>query len=170
MNLNDELQYNILLDEVDELELEMIELDKEIRIEELLEHERVLVINKINLQETLEQIRIDKDLRIAESVLDNIEAGIYYVDREEFTKRLINKKKKWLKEVIVGKTLGEIPRKVVFDTLKDGEIIKDDVTFEDYEAMLEEEAPIVSTSALPSRPADNDIDMDKFAKDVGATI
>ena len=63
MNLNDELQYNILLDEVDELELEMIELDEEIRIEELLEHERVLVINKINLQETLEQIRIDKDLQ-----------------------------------------------------------------------------------------------------------
>ena len=103
MNLNDELQYNILLDEVDELELEMIELDEEIRIEELLEHERVLVINKINLRETLEQIRIDKDLRIAESVLDNIEAGIYYVDREEFTKRLITKKKRWLKEVIVAK-------------------------------------------------------------------
>tara|TARA_B110000046_G_scaffold144853_1_gene151983 strand:+ start:246 stop:644 length:399 start_codon:yes stop_codon:yes gene_type:complete len=103
MNLNDELQYNILLDEVDELELEMIELDEEIRIEELLEHERVLVINKINLQETLEQIRIDKDLQNAESVLDNIEAGIYYIDRDEFTKRLIKKKKKWLKDVIVGK-------------------------------------------------------------------
>ena len=103
MNLNDELQYNILLDEVDELELEMIELDEEIRIEELLEHERVLVINKINLQETLEQIRIDKDLQNAESVLDNIEAGIYYIDRDEFTKRLINKKKRWLKDVIVSK-------------------------------------------------------------------
>ena len=103
MNLNDELQYNILLDEVDELELEMIELDEEIRIEELLENERVLVINKINLRETLEQIRIDKDLRIAESVLDNIEAGIYYIDREEFTKRLIKKKKKWLKDIIIGK-------------------------------------------------------------------
>ena len=103
MNLNDELQYNILLDEVDELELEMIELNEEIRIEELLEHERVLVINKINLQETLEQIRIDKDLQNAESVLDNIEAGIYYIDRDEFTKRLIKKKKKWLKDVIVGK-------------------------------------------------------------------
>jgi len=103
MNLNDELQYNILLDEVDELELEMIELDEEIRIEELLEHERVLVINKINLQETLEQIRIDKDLQNAESVLDSIEAGIYYIDRDEFTKRLIKKKKKWLKEIIIGK-------------------------------------------------------------------
>ena len=103
MNLNDELQYNILLDEVDELELEMIELDKEIRIEELLEHERVLVINKINLQETLEQIRIDKDLQNAESVLDSIESGIYYIDRDEFTKRLIKKKKTWLKDVIVGK-------------------------------------------------------------------
>ena len=103
MNLNDELQYNILLDEVDELELEMIELDEEIRIEELLEHERVLVINKINLQETLEQIRIDKDLQNAESVLDSIESGIYYIDRDEFTKRLIKKKKKWLKEIIIGK-------------------------------------------------------------------
>ena len=103
MNLNDELQYNILLDEVDELELEMIELDKEIRIEELLEHERVLVINKINLQETLEQIRIDKDLQNAESVLDSIESGIYYIDRDEFTKRLIKKNKKWLKDVIIGK-------------------------------------------------------------------
>jgi len=74
-----------------------------------------------------------------------------------------------LKEVIVGKTLGEIPRKVVFDTLKAGEIINDDVTFEDFETMLSEEAPIVNNSALPPKQANNDkVNLEKIAKSVGA--
>ena len=103
MTPENELLYNILLDEVDELELEMIELNEEIRIEEIIENERILIINKINLQETLDQIRIDKDLQNAEAILDNIEAGIYFIDTDIFTKRLILKKKKWLKDEILQK-------------------------------------------------------------------
>jgi len=73
-----------------------------------------------------------------------------------------------LKEVIVGKTLGEIPRKVVFDTLKAGEIINDDVTFDDFETMLSEEAPIISTSALPPKANNDEANLDAIAKKVGA--
>jgi len=73
-----------------------------------------------------------------------------------------------LKEVIVGKTLGEIPRKVVFDTLKAGESINDDVTFEDFETMLSEEAPIISSSALPAKANNNDVDIKAIADKVGA--
>jgi len=101
MTPQNELLYNTILDEVDELELEMIDLNEEIRIEEIIENERILIINKINLQETLEQIRIDKDLQNAESILDTIQAGIYFIDNDVFTKRLILKKKKWLKDEIV---------------------------------------------------------------------
>jgi len=101
MTPQNELLYNTILDEVDELELEMIDLNEEIRIEEIIENERILIINKINLQETLEQIRIDKDLQNAESILDTIQVGIYFIDNDVFTKRLILKKKKWLKDEIV---------------------------------------------------------------------
>lgn len=72
-----------------------------------------------------------------------------------------------LKELISGRTLGEIPRKVLFDTLKDGEIIKEDVTYEDYENMLQEEAPVVAISPIPPK-ANNDLDLEQFKRDVGA--
>ena len=55
-----------------------------------------------------------------------------------------------VKEMITGRTLGEIPRKVLFDTLKKGEMLTDEITFDEFETMLSDEAPIVNTSALPS--------------------
>lgn len=73
-----------------------------------------------------------------------------------------------LKEIIVGKTLGEIPRKVVFETLKAGEIIKEDVTFEDYETMLQEEAPVIADSALPPANNNEDVDLQAIRQAVGA--
>ena len=78
-----------------------------------------------------------------------------------------------LKEVITGKTLGEVPRSIVYETMKQGEIPMGEIkTLEDYETALAEEAPIVSTSALQG-PVNNtiieidDFDYKKFAEDVG---
>ncbi len=73
-----------------------------------------------------------------------------------------------LKEIIVGKTLGEIPRKVVYENLKAGEIIDEDMTFDEFETMLSEEAPVINNSALPAKPSNNEIDLKKIADSVGA--
>jgi len=73
-----------------------------------------------------------------------------------------------LKELIVGRTLGELPRKFVFNALKDGEIIKDDITFEEFETMLSEESPTIAPSALPPKQVNNDVDIKAIADKVGA--
>ena len=74
-----------------------------------------------------------------------------------------------MKEIITGNTLGKIPLIVLFQALKDGELMHETIkTFEDFKTALEEEAPIVSNSALPPK-ANNDIDLQQLKDDVGAT-
>jgi hypothetical protein len=92
--------------------------------------------------------------------------GISYKLNTDFN--LTQTSPQMIKEMIVGRTLGEIPREVLFDTLKQGEMLKDDMSFEDFETKLSEESPIVAPSALPPKANNNELDIDSIAKKIGA--
>jgi len=75
-----------------------------------------------------------------------------------------------LKEIIAGNTLGKIPLQVVYDSLKDGELLSESIKdFEAFKTALEEEAPVIN-SALPPKPSNNkdDEDIKKIAEAIGA--
>jgi hypothetical protein len=72
-----------------------------------------------------------------------------------------------LKEIIAGNTLGKIPLVVLYNSLKDGELLTEDIkSFEEFKEALENEAPVVA-SAIPPK-ANNDIDIKTIANSVGA--
>jgi len=74
-----------------------------------------------------------------------------------------------LKEVIVGKTLGFVTLEQMYEVYKKGEIPMGGAkTFEEWRTALEEEAPIISNSALPAKANNNDVSLEAIARSVGA--
>jgi len=73
-----------------------------------------------------------------------------------------------LKELITGQAINTIPLRVVYDSLVDGEIIDpNEIDFEQYKEMLENDIVVPTASALPSK-ANNDLDIKAIAEKVGA--
>lgn len=75
-----------------------------------------------------------------------------------------------LKEIIVGKTLGAVPLKVLYDNLVKGELIDSkEISFEQYKEMIANDIIIPEVSPLPPKANNDNTDIKAIANKIGAT-